>query len=45
LFAQLLAQRFEKATRRLGLNEDPLFFELDCTRFRPPSLGGQQSLF
>jgi DNA repair photolyase len=44
LFAQLLAQRFEKATRRLGLNDES-GFELDCSLFRPPSLGGQQSLF
>ncbi len=43
LFAELLAQRFEKACKRLGL--DGPGFELDCTRFRPPRLDGQASLF
>ena len=44
LFAKLLAQRFEKARVRFGLN-DETGFELDCSRFRPPSLNGQTSLF
>lgn len=44
LFAQLLAQRFEKATKRFGLNQAPER-ELDTTLFRPPDLHGQQSLF
>ncbi len=43
LFAELLRQRFDKACRRLRLNED--IFDLDTTRFRPPSLHGQASLF
>jgi DNA repair photolyase len=44
LWAELLRQRYEKACKRLGLDqrED---LALDCTRFRPPSLHGQQSLF
>ncbi|MDQ3025880.1 MAG: PA0069 family radical SAM protein [Pseudomonadota bacterium] len=44
LFAQLLAQRFEKARVRFGLN-DERGFEMDCSRFRPPDLHGQSSLF
>jgi len=45
-YANLIADRFEIACRRFGLNrkrrgEEPL----DCTRFRPPSRGGQLSLF
>lgn len=44
LWADLLRQRFEKARKRFGLDRDDLF-ELDTTRFRPPSLHGQGSLF
>lgn len=44
LFAELLAQRFEKACKRLHLNEGPER-ELDCTLFRSPSLHGQGTLF
>ncbi len=44
LFAKLLGQRFDKACRRLGLNEGP-DRELDCSHFRPPSLHGQGRLF
>lgn len=44
LFAELLRQRFEKACKRFGLNQDDIF-ELDTTKFRPPSLHGQGSLF
>ena len=44
LFAELLKQRFDKACARLGLNRRP-GFDLDCTRFRPPDLHGQSSLF
>lgn len=40
-FAKLLAQRFEIACRRLGLNQDPRF-ELDCSQFRPPPKAGDQ---
>jgi len=52
MFAGLIAKRFELACRRLGLNEEggghgagrrPA--ELDCSRFRPPSPGGQMPLF
>ncbi|WP_248804161.1 PA0069 family radical SAM protein [Pseudomonas sp. MWU13-2100] len=40
-FADLLAQRFAKAIKRLGLNRRE-GFNLDCTAFCPP--GGQMSL-
>ncbi|WP_068828886.1 PA0069 family radical SAM protein [Pseudomonas sp. BMS12] len=40
-FAELLAQRFALAIRRLGLNRGR-GFELDCRQFAPP--GGQLSL-
>jgi len=43
--AQLLAQRFRKACRRLGFNADPRHGALDTTRFRAPAAGGQLSLF
>jgi DNA repair photolyase len=44
LWAELLRQRYEKACKRLGLDEreEPA---LDCTLFKPPSLHGQASLF
>ncbi|MEK7819814.1 MAG: PA0069 family radical SAM protein [Pseudomonadota bacterium] len=44
-YADLLADRFHLACRRLGLNERNNN-ELDCSRFRPPvPPGGQMSLF
>jgi DNA repair photolyase len=43
LFAELLRQRYDKASRRFGL--DGWNFEFDCSRFRRPELGGQASLF
>lgn len=45
LFAELLRQRYEKAVRRFGLEGNDRLFELDCSRFRRPSRGGQQALF
>ena len=42
-FAELLAQRFERACVRLGLDRGRI--ALDCSRFRPPSRNGQLSLF
>lgn len=42
-FAELLAQRFRKAEKRFGL--DKPWPELDCSRFVPPSVSGQGSLF
>ena len=42
-FAELLAQRFRKASLRFGL--DKRGYELDCNLFVPPSLAGQASLF
>ena len=45
-YADLLADRFHLACRRLGLNARDGDHELDCSRFRPPVLpGGQMSLF
>jgi DNA repair photolyase len=44
LFAELLAQRFQKAIERFGLNREPRY-QLDTTRFRPPELHGQARLF
>ncbi|MNJ70001.1 hypothetical protein D3C77_664130 [compost metagenome] len=41
VFAELLAQRFSKAIRRLGLNQRE-GYSLDCAAFCPP--GGQMSL-
>jgi DNA repair photolyase len=43
LFAELLAQRFDKARARFGLDE--VGFELDCSLFRPPGPRGQANLF
>jgi DNA repair photolyase len=42
-FAQLLRWRFDKACKRLGLNENRR--SLDCSQFRPPRLDGQMGLF
>jgi DNA repair photolyase len=42
IWAQLLAQRFEKAVARCGLNRRR--HELDLTRFRPPRPGPSQGL-
>jgi DNA repair photolyase len=46
-YAELIAKRFDIACRKFGLNsrEAPRAqAELDCSRFRPPSRGGQMSL-
>lgn len=45
LFAELLRRRFTIARERLGLTGHAMDFELDTTRFRPPSRAGQGSLF
>lgn len=42
-WADLLAQRFAKAVRRLGFNQ--VRVQLDETAFRPPSVQGQGRLF
>lgn len=42
VYADLLAQRFRLAVRRLGF---PGIAPLDCTRFRPPAPHGQLALF
>ena len=44
LFAELLKQRFQKATARLGLQKRE-FFQLDTTLFRPPGPKDQGCLF
>jgi DNA repair photolyase len=50
-FAGLIGKRFDIACRRFGLNERTRGHgmgrrsELDCSRFRPPTLGGQMQLF
>lgn len=41
--AELLRQRFQKAVARHGLDKE--WPDLDCTRFVPPSLNGQATLF
>jgi DNA repair photolyase len=43
LWAELIAQRFEKTCQRLGFNRQRV--ELDLGRFRPPGVAGQGSLF
>ena len=42
-FAELLAMRFEKACRRLGLNEHNR--KLDVSQFKRPRVDGQMDLF
>jgi DNA repair photolyase len=48
-FVELIGKRFDLACRRLGLNSEENHMaprgELDCSRFRPPSSGGQLGLF
>lgn len=43
LWAQMLAQRFRLACRKLGLNREPL--RLDCSQYSPALLQKQQRLF
>jgi DNA repair photolyase len=43
LWADLIAQRFEKAVRRIGFNRERI--ERDTTQFRRPSPAGQAQLF
>jgi DNA repair photolyase len=42
-WADLIAQRFAKATQRLGFNRERI--EMDLQAFRPPGAAGQGSLF
>jgi DNA repair photolyase len=47
-YAELMEKRFDIACRKFGLNGHGAprqRAELDCSRFRPPSLGGQMTLF
>jgi DNA repair photolyase len=43
IWADLIARRFEKATRKLGFNRERV--NLDTTAFRRPGLAGQTQLF
>jgi DNA repair photolyase len=43
VWADLFRRRFAIACKRAGIGKHR--FELDCSRFRPPSVGGQLSLF
>jgi len=43
LWSDLVRQRFEKASKRLGFNRERI--ELDLSGFRPPGSSGQGSLF
>ena len=43
LWAELIRQRFEKASRRIGFNR--VRVELDLSQFRAPGVNGQSSLF
>ena len=42
-YAELMSKRFDIACRRVGINRREEL-DLDCSRFRPPSLGGQLKL-
>ena len=42
VWADLLRARFALACKRARMRKDR--FELDCTRFRPPAMGGQLRL-
>jgi DNA repair photolyase len=45
-YAELIANRFEIACRRFGLNKERRGEKaLDCTRFKTPATGGQMKLF
>jgi DNA repair photolyase len=47
MFAELIEKRFDIACRRFGLNDHGAGRKrpgLDCSRFRPPSPGGQMTL-
>ena len=47
-YAELMEKRFDIACRKYGLNGHGAprrRAELDCSRFRPPALGGQMALF
>ena len=43
VWADLLRTRFRVACRKAGIGKAK--FDLDCSRFRPPELGGQMRLF
>jgi hypothetical protein len=42
VWANLIRTRFRLATRRLAMNSEK--FDLDCSQFRKPAIGGQLSL-
>ena len=47
VWADLFRSRFRIACKRAGIGQgaDRHRFELDCSRFRPPEVGGQMRLF
>jgi hypothetical protein len=42
VWADLFRARFRLACKRAGIGKEK--FELDCTQFRPPAVGGQMRL-
>ena len=45
VWADLLRTRFRVACKRVGIGDGRMKFELDCTQFRRPEVGGQLQLF
>ncbi|EAQ30344.1 Radical SAM domain protein [Erythrobacter sp. NAP1] len=45
VWADLLRTRFRVACKRAGIGNGKAQFDLDCSQFRPPELGGQLRLF
>jgi len=43
VWADLFRTRFRLACKRAGIGKER--FELDCSQFRPPEVGGQIRLF
>ena len=45
VWADLIRTRFRVACRKAGIDRSKARFELDCSRFTPPEVGGQMRLF
>ncbi len=45
VWADLLRTRFRVACKRAGIGDGRMKFELDCTQFQRPEVGGQMRLF
>ena len=45
VWADLIRARFKVACKRAGIDRSKARFELDCSRFRAPEVGGQMRLF